>query len=131
MQYLCIYAVELSRAHASNGNPKRRHYALVCESASSILLNGGGMLDTATLRNIGGAYVGSSQITAVVERSERKGTGSHYPITTRARLVAPYAVTLRSPRELTRAERQLLSESGNNGKIQHDWLAVTKQLRRL
>src|SRR6266481_2972127 len=64
------YVVVTSRAHTSNGSPKMKHYALVCWSDSSILRNGGGMLDPAKLRNIGesGKPVGASQVTAVVEQ---------------------------------------------------------------
>jgi hypothetical protein len=83
------------------------------------------------LRNIGGGPIGSSQITAVVERTpDSKGASDAYPITARARLVAPFAVRLAAPRPLSPEERRLLDEVSREGKTVEDWMAVAQQLRR-
>jgi hypothetical protein len=126
------HVVVTSRARMSNGSPKRRHYALICESHSSILNNSGGKLDADCLRNIGdgGRPVGSSQVTAVVEQRGTRGSDARYEITARATVVPPYAVTLTSPRELLPAERKLLDEVGNEGKGRDDWFAVVKAIRQ-
>jgi len=129
---LPLHVVVTSRARASNGSPKRRHYALVCESCSPILSNGGGKLDADCLRNVGadGRSVGSSQVTAVVEQRGTSGRNARYEITARATLVAPYAVTLTSPRALLPAEGLLLDEIVNERKERDDWIVVAKKLRR-
>jgi hypothetical protein len=126
------HVVVTSREHASNGRPKQRHYALVCEAHTSILRNDRAMLDVALLRNTGkGKPVGSSQVTAVVEIGSPNGRSTRYQITARAVLVGPYAVTLASPRELSLAEQRLLADVGNIGMTSEDWLAVAKRIRRL
>src|SRR5258705_8118989 len=82
------HVIVTSRGHDRKGSPKSRHYALVCTNPAGILRSGGGVLDTATLCNIGdgGKPVGPSQITAVVQQVERgRSTLSlSYPITARA-----------------------------------------------
>jgi hypothetical protein len=131
-QPLPPHVVVTSRALASNGSPKRRHYAIVCESHLSILSNGGGKLDAGCLRNVGdgGRSVGASQVTAVVEQRGARGNDARYEITARATVVTPFAVTLSLPRELLPAERQLLDEVGNEGKGRDDWFSVARKLRR-
>lgn len=118
-----------------NGAPKTRYYALVCESPSSILMNGGGTIDAVKLINIGesGRPVGSSQVTAVVRHSsETAALGARpYEITARATLAFPFFAELTNPRTLSSAELRLLYDVGGNGKNVEDWLAVTKQLRHL
>jgi hypothetical protein len=129
---LPTHVVVVSRAHRQNGVPKPRYHALVCESPLGLLRTGGGTLDSRTLRNFGdgGRSIGSSQITAVVERTGRNGDGRVYPITARATLVAPYAAQLASPRLLSSGERRLLDEVSRDGKTTADWMAFAKQLRR-
>jgi hypothetical protein len=97
------HVVVTSRAHDRNGNLKRRHYALVCSSATALQLTRGGTRDTAKLRNAGdeGKSIGSSQITSVVQRSSSTGKGKIYPITMRATLISPCCVQLVDARELT------------------------------
>ena len=126
------HAVVTSRARDRRGMPKSRHYALVCANQTCILRSGGGMLDSGTLRNFGngGKSVGSSQITAVVERTTRTGAGQSYPITMRATLIAPYAVRLTSPRKLSVSELQLLDSASLGTMDADDWIAVAKELRQ-
>jgi hypothetical protein len=90
-------------------------------------------VDIGKLRNFGdgGKPIGSSQVSAVVERTAVTGTGLSYPITARATLVAPYAVQLTAPRELSPLERRLLDEVCLTGKTAENWNAVVKQLRKI
>ncbi|MGA7489738.1 MAG: hypothetical protein WBW74_22675 [Xanthobacteraceae bacterium] len=126
------HVIVTSRARDRHGRPKSFHYALVCQSPARLLSSGGGMLDTGMLRNFGdgGRPLGSSQITAVVERITRAVSGMSYPITARAILVPPYAVRQAGPRVLSDPELQLLDEVSVEGKTSKDWLAVVKHLRR-
>ena len=130
-QPLPSHVVVTSRANRSDGSRKKQHYALVCWSASSILRNGGTMLNAAKLRNIGegGKPVDPSQVTAVVEQRDAADGKGRYDITARAILRPPYVIRLTTPRELTSAERSLIVEIGNEGAGVLDWLAVAKQLR--
>jgi hypothetical protein len=128
------HAVVLSRAHECNGSPKQRYYAFVCENPLGLSHSGsGGTVDIGKLRNFGdgGKPIGSSQISAVVERAAPTSTGLSYPITARATLVAPYVVQLAAPRELSPLERRLLDEVSLTGKTAQDWNAVVKQLRKI
>ncbi len=126
------HAVVISRAHDKNGDLKSSYDALVCENSDGIPRSAGGTLDIGTLRNLRGGPIGSSQITAVVERTpDRKGASDAYPITARARLVAPFAVRLAAPRPLSPEERQLLDEVSREGKTVEDWMAVAQQLRQV
>jgi hypothetical protein len=127
------HAIVVSRAHERNGSPKQRYYAFVCEHPTGLPRSGGGTVDMGTLRNFGdgGKPIGSSQISAVVERAARTGTGLSYPITARATLVAPHAVQLTAPRELSPLERRLLDEVCLTGKTAEDWSALVKQLRKI
>jgi hypothetical protein len=124
------HAIVISRAHDSNGRPKQRYYALVCENPMAILHGGHGMLDTRTLRNFGngGKPVGSSQVTAVVERTTPHDRGRSYGITARATLTAPYAVQLTAQRKLSEQELRLLDQASLGTAT--DWIAVAKQIRR-
>jgi hypothetical protein len=126
------HVVVVSRAHQQNGVLKLLYHALVCECPLGIPRTGGGSLDSRTFRNFGdgGRSIGSSQITAVVERTARNGNGRLYPIAARATLVAPYAVQLAAPRLLSPRERRLLDDVSLDGKTAEDWLAFAKQLRR-
>ena len=109
-QPLPPHIVVTSRANRSDGSRKTHHYALVCWAASSILRNGGRMLNPAKLRNIGegGKPVGPSQVTAVVEQCGAADGKGRYDITARAILQPPYVVRLTNPRELSSAERSLI-----------------------
>jgi hypothetical protein len=123
------HVVVISRAHRKNGRLKEVYYALVCENPLGISRGCGESLESWTLLNPSGRPVGSSQITAVVERIPRKGTGRTYPVTARAVLAAPYFVQLTGARELTQLERQLLEDVSLDGKTIDDWKAFVKKLR--
>ena len=122
------HVVVTSRAHDRKGRLKSRHYALVCANQTSVLRSGGGTLDSGTLRDFGdgGKSIGSSQITAVVERTTSNSQGQPYPITARATLIAPYAVRLAEQRKLSEAELRLLDTARLTAV---DWIAVATQLR--
>jgi hypothetical protein len=108
---------------------KRNHR----RNRTAVTRSGDGMLDSGVLRNLGraGRPVGSSQITAVVERAAvRHGAGLPYPMTARAELVAPYAVELVAPRLLSPHEKELLDEVSLAGKAADDWMTVAGALRR-
>src|SRR5262245_22628873 len=121
-----------ARAHDSKGHLKQRYYALVCENPMGILHSGRGTLDTRTLRNFGngGKPVGSSQVTAVVERTTSHGEGRSYPITASATLIAPYAVQLTAPKKLSEQELRLLDQASLGTMTAKDWIAVAKQIRQ-
>lgn len=114
---------------------KTRYHALVCASPLSILANGGGSVDATQLINIGdsGRPLGSSQVAAVVSYSPKIGAVAPrpYKIAARATLEPPYFADLANPRKLSRVELRLLYDVGRDGKSVEDWLAVTRQLRRL
>ena len=97
-----------------------------------MLRNGGGTLDSGALRNFGsdGKSVGSSQITAVVERTTYNGEGRSYPITMRETLFAPYAVQLAEQRKLSATELRLLDAASLGIMTANDWIGFAKQLRR-
>jgi hypothetical protein len=126
------HAIITSRAHDKNGNQKTRHYALVCENPSGYRSSRGRELDTRTLRNFGdgGKGVGSSQVTAVVERTTCNRAGRLYPITAYGTLIAPYAVQLSAPRLLSSDEKRLLDDVSCAGKTSEDWMIVARQLHR-
>ncbi len=108
---------------------KRNHR----RNRTAVTRSGDGMLDSGVLRNLGraGRPVGSSQITAVVERAAvRHGAGLPYPMTARAELVAPYAAELVAPRLLSPHEKELLDEVSLAGKAADDWMTVAGALRR-
>lgn len=117
------------------GTPKTRYHALVCASPLPILENGGGTVDATQLINIGdsGRPLGSSQVTAVVNYSPKicAVAPRPYNIAARAILEPPYFADLANPRKLSRVELRLLYDVGRDGKSVEDWLAVTRQLRRL
>jgi hypothetical protein len=123
------HVVVISRANKSNGRRKEDYYALVCENPLGILRSGGGSVDSGTLRNPTGKRVGSSQITAVVERVPPNGTDLIYSVIARAVLAAPYFVRLTGARPLTQLERQLLDEVSLDGKTVDDWKAFAKEIR--
>src|SRR5262249_9925546 len=126
------HAIVISRAHDSKGRLKQRYYALVCENPMGILHSGRGTLETRTLRNFGngGKPVGSSQVTAVVERTTSHGEGRSYPITASATLITPYAVPLTASRKLSEQELRLLDQTSLGTMTAKDWIGVAKQIRR-
>ena len=126
------HVIVTSRANDKKGRPKLRHYALVCTSEKKIRVSGDAMVDTGKLRNFGdgGKALGSSQITAVVERSTRRSDGLCYPITATAMLIVPYAVQLTKNRRLSSGELRRLHEVSCDGKTVADWISAAEQLRQ-
>jgi hypothetical protein len=126
------HAIVISRAHDKKGRQKQNYYALVCENPIAILRNGHGVLDAGTLRNFcaDGKSVGSSQVTAVVERINSNSKARLYPITARATLIAPYAVKLTAKRKLSDSELRLLDDASRGTMSPDDWIALAGQLRR-
>lgn len=79
---------------------KRSHYALVCRSDQPLrLVQDADEIDFEDLRNLeSGNRLGYSQVTAVVERAERRGQSElSYLVGFVAALVFPYFVTLSGP----------------------------------
>lgn len=83
----------------SRGEHRRRHYALVCRSERPLRGSAQGVLDPAEVRNlVTGSPVGSSQVTAVVERVDPPSQPQRrYLVAFRAQLVHPFLITLRGP----------------------------------
>jgi hypothetical protein len=85
------------------GVPRSSHYALVCFSEDPIeLIDNGPGLAFNCLRNlVSGKPVGASQVTAVVKREPTYSEPpAGYRVAFRARLVEPYFIRLRQPREV-------------------------------
>ena len=121
-----------SGAYKRNRKQKDRYYALVCSARHSNCRSSGGELNARALRNIGGKVVGSSQVTAVVERVQCQDTGheeGRYRIDARAALTPPYCANLIRPRILTAKECRLLDEIGEDGKTADDWLVLVRKIR--
>ena len=80
-------------------NSARAHYALVCFSSLPLETDVHGVLPFGAMRNLrSGSPLGASQVTAVVSlESSPNHAGPDYIVALRARLVAPYIVTLRGP----------------------------------
>jgi hypothetical protein len=102
-------------SRASTGDRESRHYALVCQSATSLRIDDhAGMISISALRNLlTENKVGSSQVTAVVTHSPgATGGGAVYAVAMRVRLVAPFFVVLTDARPVTRtAQRDLFADA--------------------
>jgi len=95
------YARVTSRG-SSSISIKTRHYALVCRKTSPLLDDQWPVVDMARMRNYdGGARLGYSQITAIVEYDNPNMPVSqpeiNYPVLFGAELVHPYYVILTDP----------------------------------
>lgn len=78
------------------------HYALVCGTDQPVALSDHGRISPATLRNlVSGRALGSSQVTAIVERAGDLIEQVAYVVALRVRLVEPYFVRLRDATPLT------------------------------
>jgi hypothetical protein len=90
-----------SRGESSAGSAKRLHYALVCRSDASLLINSHSnlSLDFGSISNLlSGSPLGFSQVTSVVDyRDTSGGSGPLYAVGFSARLVYPYFVELSDP----------------------------------
>lgn len=90
------YAKVISRGAAS----KEKHYALVCQSDSSLALaleHGGARFDPRLCRTPSGKVPGPSQVTALLTGCSDGHPKGLYEICFRAILVAPWAVKLVRP----------------------------------
>lgn len=84
----------------SRGGPKKKvHYALVCYSATPLVLDHKNeRVFSGSLRNlVSGRQVGSSQVTSVVRSLSNLNVGRPYPVSMRIRLVPPFFVKLSDP----------------------------------
>jgi hypothetical protein len=146
LQPLPSHALVLSRA-ATALSEKRRHYALVCESASSLRLERLGGLNSGHFRNLGSsaASVGSSQVTAVIEHvvsdyggvvREEDGSelgrplGPHYDVNMLAHLAKPYFVRLARPRLIADDARSRLANVRSSGLTPMMWSDLVTELRQ-
>ncbi|MFI5396694.1 MAG: hypothetical protein ACHQ9S_14260 [Candidatus Binatia bacterium] len=90
----------LSRGTTQNGD-KKRHYALVCQSAVPLGLGNWGVLDAQHLRNLGSPSerLGASQVTAIVQHTSAVDSAGNttYQLAMLADFVAPYFVRLADP----------------------------------
>jgi hypothetical protein len=101
-------------------------YALVCASDRPLETGDHGTLHFEALRNLlSGNKLGSSQVTAVVERvSDDAGLSRAYPVAMSARLVSPYFVRLRDPVALERLPSWRASDGlGASALSAHLWSA--------
>ena len=76
------YSLLTSRGHTETNDSKKKHYALLCRSNGSITLKSECRLDGASVVNLKtGNPVGSSQVTAVVKRTDQnKGQPRLYDV---------------------------------------------------
>ena len=127
---LPIWSLITSRLNI--GRP--RHYALVCKSDSSLLDGRDTNAEDTERISIGdltnivtGRPLGSSQVTAVVQRRVREGRPSaEYSVKLRARLVPPYFIQLSVPRPISVAVAcswANMSISGSNNALIQDQLS--------
>ncbi len=84
---------------------RARHYALVCHRVAPLKVTASLRFFASSVRNLRtGAPVGSSQVTAVVERHDGVShSGSEYEIAFQAKLVHPFLVTLIEPADTSDA----------------------------
>jgi hypothetical protein len=81
-----------------SGQSTASRYALVCASDDPLRLGDWGRLKFGALQNLlSGKALGSSQVTAVVERRLDLEAGQEYPVAFRARLIPPYFLRLVDP----------------------------------
>lgn len=94
------HALVTSRGDDSVGMSSKRHYALLCKSANSLLEEGSSEVDFDELRNATTCKgLGFSQVTALVRRmpgttSKTESQGRRYQVPFQAELFAPYCVRL-------------------------------------
>lgn len=106
--FFTLPSCSLVTSRSNPATPKHSHYALVCHSDNPLSPSGlAGQVSISQIRNIlTGRPVGASQVTAVVQQaSSGAEDSSAYPVTVRAKLVAPYFVRLREHVPLTGSHR--------------------------
>jgi len=128
-QPLPPHALVISRRDSARG-AKRRHYALMCRSDSSLVLRRGEPFDPAAFRNVGGsgAPVGASQVTALLRRVEGGNPNPHYEVNLAAWLTDSYWVRLIEPVELDLAKRELVARLSSC--TTESWCAAVREIRQ-
>ena len=97
-----------SRAETLSGRIKDRHYALVCESDRALSLGFYGTFSPSSYRTLAtGAVVGSSQVTAMLQRAPDSNDKNLYEVNLFAWLSSPYFVQLAEPVDLEGEESAL------------------------
>lgn len=111
----------------SRAGSRNCHYALVCHSETPLRLATNGIsFDPAAFRNCGaGGAVGSSQVTALLERFGPDGP-SDYRIAMRARLTGGFWVKLIDPVEVSASIRAELDGGVDD---EETWLDIVEAIR--
>lgn len=110
----------------SRASGRDRHYALICRSNAPLVAGDGGMFDPAAFRNVGGgAGVGASQVTALLERHASDGP-SDYRVAMRAQASGSYWVKLVDPVLLNEVA---CSAMRHDARDEHDWRDRLKFIR--
>jgi hypothetical protein len=147
------HALVLSRGETTAGD-KRRHYALVCQSAEPLRVAYHGKLDLSHFRNLGSTAprVGASQVTAVVEHGRLVGDqldvaspslsssstpasareaveGPAYDVNMRAKLAPPYFVRLARPLLVPADARAAVVGLPTGRYAALEWLALVAAVR--
>ena len=108
----------------SPGGAKKYHYALMCHSDEPLILRRGDEFDPNAFRNAGGkgAPVGSSQVTALLRRTELAYGPSDYEANLSAWLTESYWVKLIDPVEIDPLMRRQLEQLGSVSPL--DWSQI-------
>lgn len=110
----------------SRAGSRDYHYALMCRSDVSLTVADEGPFDPSAFRNFGGGgVVGTSQVTALLERCAPNGF-SDYRIAMRAQLTGGFWVKLMNPVEVTEAGRAALDEEPTD---EDSWLDLVGYVR--
>ena len=119
---LPVHVLVTSRAGSRNC-----HYALVCHSEAPLDMADEGPFDPAAFRNYGGGgAVGTSQVTALLER-RAADERSDYRVAMRARLVEGFWVKLVDPVEVPLSARTALDRGIED---EESWLELVGAIRR-
>ena len=126
------HVLVLSR-ELSNTRYKSVHYALVCSSDQELRLADLGSFDPKAYRNIGdnGGQIGSSQVTALIVRTQDESLVSTYRINFRAKLVGCYWVRLGRPHSLKGTDLNTLAEISSSATEMtvDEWTLAVAELR--
>jgi hypothetical protein len=126
------HVIVTSRMEVGSGL-KKVHYALMCRSDQELQLDDQGPFDPSAYRNVGdtGGAIGSSQVTALVVRTNSASQVSDYRINLRARLTGSYWVKLAQPRALEEPARAaLVIASTHTAEMDsNDWIGMASQIR--
>ncbi len=133
--YLDMFGVERELPHhalitsrgETDAGDKRRHYALICSSSAPLRLEHGVRFDPTAYRNAGGTGgpVGSSQVTALLQRAAPTSSGD-YEVNLTANLFGSYWVKLTNPVVL---EAKDVEQTANVASSK-EWCSLVMGLRR-